>query len=94
MCNVRLSQNTVCPSNLSKKVEPALKMFGRELTSGLWDEFSEKVKGTYLLLELINDYVMQSILTTNSHNHKHDLKHMSLKGTNGIRLKHTTKIVD
>ena len=93
--NIRLSQDASHPSNLSrKKVESALNCFDRELTSGSRGEFGKKAKGAHQLLELINDYTIQTLLTTNSYNHKHDLKDILFKDVNEIRLKCMIKMLD
>ena len=92
---VRISQETLCPSNLRKqKAEPTLKLFGPKLSSGLRDEFTERAKGTYHFLKLMHDYVIQPLLIRNSYKHKHDLKAMMFKEVNDVRLKHMTEIAD
>lgn len=95
LCNVRISQETACPSNLGKqKVKPALKLFSKNLTAGSCDKFGESAKGTCAFLELIQNYAIQPLLRTNSCKHEYDLKAMPFKDVNDVRLVRLTEIAD
>ena len=61
---------------------------------GLHNEFGKSTKGAYVFLELIQDYVIQPLLITNSYKHKYDLKAIPFKDVNDVRLVYLTKIVD
>ena len=59
-----MSRNVVCVDSLSKqKAHPALVLFRRETTTALEMEHGCEAKGTWSLLRMMNDCVMQPLLT-------------------------------
>jgi len=64
--SVQLNNKIVLPCNLDEQsVDAALAIFLPEAISALRFEFREKTKETYLFLEIVNDYMLQLLLTTN-----------------------------
>ena len=64
LSSIRMSKNVACVDNLSKqKVSPALSLFSRGMTTALEFEYGNEAKGKWSLIRMLNDYVMQPLLT-------------------------------
>ena len=61
--SIRMSKNVAYIDNLIKKVSHALTFFSIEMTMALEFEYGNEAKGTWSLLRMLNDYVMQLLLT-------------------------------
>ena len=83
-----MSRNVAYIDNLSKqKVYPALALFSREMTTPLEIEYGHEAKGTWSLLRMMNDYIMQPLLTASVSKGKKTSEAMIFSSPNDVRLK-------
>ena len=85
---MRIAKNVTLVDNLSKKkVPPTLALFAREMTTALEDEHKGLASGTSIFLKMINDCVIQPLLTVSISKGHEAKKAMVLSGVSVIRLK-------
>ena len=83
-----MPRNVVYADSLSKqKVLPALALFSTNLASALEKEYGNAAEGAYKLLRMMNDYVVQPLLTTFLQKGFKIKELMVFSSANDIRLK-------
>ena len=83
-----MPRNVAYVDSLSKqKVSLALALFSTNLTSALEKEYGNAAKGTCKLLRMMNDYVVQPLLTTSPQKGFKTKELMVFSSVNDIRLK-------
>ena len=81
-------RNVAHISNLNRqKVPPTLALFSIELTSALKNKYGGLAKGTYFLLRIFNNYVVQPLLTISPSKGYVMKEAMVFTSSNNTRLK-------
>ena len=83
-----MPRNVACADSLKKqKVLPALALFSTNLTSALEKEYGNAAEGTCKLLRMMNDHVVQPLLTVSPQKGFKTKEAMVFSSVNDIRLK-------